>query len=259
MTTTADERRTTLLNQIIAVRTGVRGDSEKKLTRHHHMLQRTELLSGLSRTYTPHDSEGFVHPSETTNVQLKVPAVLREVAADLTQLFDVTAAMDWTNQSACADVVLLAGDEPVTLLRDVPVSYLMFLEKQLTNLETLVRKLPVLPATENWTFDPAKDFYKSDPVGTVKTNKVRRAHIVVPEGKFPAQAETYTEDIPVGTWTTVKFSGALPANEVNTTLNRITSLMQAVKFAREQANMTVVVDPKPGRRIFDYLFPAASA
>lgn len=255
--TAVAERNTTLLNQIIAVRTGVKGDSEKKLTKHYHLLQRSELLAGMARTYTPRDDEGFRYPDETTFVQVKVEGILRDVAADLEDLFDVTAAMDWTNQNARADVVLLGADQPVVLLKDVPVSYLMFLEKQLANLETLVRKLPVLPSTDNWTFDPASDVYKSDPVGTVKTAKVRRNHQLAPAtDRHPAQVESFTEDVPVGTWSTVKYSGALPANRVNKMLNRITELTQAVKYAREQANMTAVVTPNPGRRVFDYLFAA---
>lgn len=253
--TAVAERTGPLLNQIIAVRTGVKGDSEKKLTKHYHLLQRVELLNGMARTYTPRDDEGFRYPDETTYVQVKVESVLREVASDLTDLFDVTAAMDWTNQHARADVVLLGGDQPVVLLADVPVSYLMFLEKQLVNLETLVRKLPVLPSADNWTFDPASDVYKSDPVGTVKTAKVRRNHQLAPAtDRHPAQVESFTEDVPIGTWSTVKFSGALPASRVNKMLNRITALTQAVKFAREQANMEDVMAPNPGRRVFDYLF-----
>jgi hypothetical protein len=253
--TVAAEPRTTLLNQIIAVRSSVKGDIEKKLTKSHHLLQRSELLSGMVRTYNPHNEDDFRYPDETTQVQVKVEEILREVAADLTQLFDVTAAMDWTNQHARADVVLFAGDQPTVLLPSVPVAYLMFLEKQLVNLETLVRKLPILPAAERWTFDPASDVYRSDPVGTVKTKKVMRNHVKAEAtDRHPAQVEMYTEDIPIGSWSTVKFSGALPASRVNKMLNRITALSQAVKFAREQANLEDVMTPNPGKVVFSYLF-----
>lgn len=254
MTAVAAER-STQLNQIIAVRSGIKGDAEKKLTKHYHLLQQAALLQGMARTYTPQNDEGFRYPDETTNVQVKVEGVLRDVASDLTQLFDITAIMDWTNQHARADVVLFGGEQPVVLLTDVPVAYLMFLEKQLVNLETLVRKLPVLPAAENWTFDAATDVYKSDPIGTVKTTKVRRNHVLATATeRHPAQVESYTEDIPVGSWSTVKFSGALPATRVNKMLNRITALVQAVKYAREQANMEDVVQVNPGKKVFDYLF-----
>ena len=170
--------RSTRLNQIIAVRSSVKGDTDQKLNRHYHLLQKGALLNGHSRAYTPKDDDGFKYPPEAALVQVKVEQVLRELADDMTKLFDVTAAMDWTNQQASADVVLVGGEQPVTLLIDVPVSYLMFLEKQLTHLETVVRKLPVLDSTESWTFDPSTDTYRTEPVGTVKSAKVRRNHVL---------------------------------------------------------------------------------
>lgn len=254
---TAALERSTLLNQIIAVRASVKNDVAQKITRFYHLLQRNELLSGLARTYNPVNDEDYRFPDETTQVQVKAATMLREASDHLVRLFDVTAAMDWTNQHARADIVLFGGDNPVVLVPDVPVSYLMFLEKQLVDLETLIRKLPTLSPTETWTFDPGTDTYKSNPIGTTKTQKVRKSHVLYPAtDRHPAQVESYTEDQPIGTWTTVKLSGALPAERVNQLLERVTTLSQAVKFAREQANLVDIVDAKPGRRIFEYLFAA---
>lgn len=256
-TTTPTTVPSSKLNQIIAVRASVKNDIDTKLTKNYHLLQKGTLLAGHSRTYTPKDDDGFRYPPESANVQVKVEQVLREVGDEMTKLFDVTAAMDWSNQNARADVVLITADQVVTLLKDVPVTYLMFLEKQLVNLETLIRRLPQLDPSENWTYDANTDTNKTEPVGTVKSAKVRRNHVLAPAtDRHPAQVESYTEDIPVGTWSTVKYSGALPAARVNKMLARVTALAQAVKYAREQANMSEVVDPKPGRRIFDYLFAA---
>lgn len=253
--TAVAEPRTKLLNQVIAVRAGVKGDSEGRLTKNYHLLQRAELLRGLSRTYKPKDDDGFQYPGETTGVVVKVEKVLGDIAEDLVKLFDITAAVDWTNQHASADIVLLSGEQPWVLAADVPVSYLMFLEKALVNLETVVRKLPTLDPAEEWKYDPASDVYKSAAVQTVKTKKVRRNNVLAAAtDRHPAQVESYTEDVPEGTWSTIKFSGALPAARVNKMLARITALAEAVKFAREQANLAAVVDPKPGRRIFEYLF-----
>jgi hypothetical protein len=254
MTAVAD-RGTTKLNQIIAARTGIKGDADKKLTKHHHLLLKQELFNGMARTYKPRDDDDFKFPDETTNVVARVEDVLAGAAEDLSDLFDVTAVADWTNQRARADIVLLGGDEPVALLSDVPVAYLMFLEKQLVNIETLIRKLPTLAQADTWTFDPASDLWKSAPAATVKTKKVLRNHVKAEStDRHPAQVEVYTEDAPIGTWTTVKFSGTLPASRVNKMLKRVTTLARAVKYAREQANMTEVVPVKPGKKIFDYLF-----
>lgn len=251
---TAALERNTLLNQILAVRASVKNDVSDKITKFHRLLSLKDPINGVVRTYKPKNDDDFRYPPEGNNVQVKASVVLQDVAAELTRLFDVTACMDWSNQHAKADIVLL-GDEPVTLLHDVPVHYMLFLEKQLVGIETLVRKLPVLPPTETWTYDPNSAVHRSDPIGTMKTQKIRKAHVLYPAtDKHQAQVESYTEDEPIGTWTTVKLSGALPAERIAQLLNRVITLNQAVKFAREQANLQAVTDPKPGRRIMEYLF-----
>ncbi len=253
--TTQSTERIVRLNQIIAVRQGVKNDTHQALTKRYRLLDNKALLSGHSRTYTPHNDEDFVYPSETAKVQVSVEAQLAAIATDMTRLFDVTASLDWSNQKAVADVVLIDGGQPVTLLANVPVTYLLFLEKELVKLEALIRKLPVLDPTEQWEFDPASATFRSLPVGTVRTKKVRRNHVLAPAtDRHPAQVESYTEDEPIGKWSTVKFSGCIPATRVNVLLDRVTALQAAVKFAREQANMAAADDPRPGRIVFEYLF-----
>ena len=241
----------TKLNQIIAVEKGVKSKSFQELTEAHHAVQKAALLSGLSRTYQPKDEEGEQLPPESTRVQVKAEEVLRRTAATLTRLFDVTATKDWANCVAKADVKV----DGRTLVEGVPVSYLLFLEKQLTDLHTFVKKLPVLDAAESWAHDPSTDAWKTEPVKTIKTKKVPRNHVKAEATeKHPAQVEVYYEDIPVGYWTTVKFSGALPAARVNELLERVETLQAAVKFAREEANGTAVTDQRVGEAVFGYLF-----
>jgi hypothetical protein len=113
------------LNQIIAVEKGVKSKSYADLTQAHQDVQKQALLSGISRTYQPKDEEGEQLPAESTRVQLKAEEVLRQTAANLTRLFDVTATKDWANCEARADVVV----DGRTLVAGVPVSYLLFLTK----------------------------------------------------------------------------------------------------------------------------------
>ncbi|MGE7391173.1 hypothetical protein ACQKM2_37465 [Streptomyces sp. NPDC004126] len=239
------------LNQIIAVEKGVKSKSLQELSQAHHDVQKPALLAGISRTYQPKDEEGEQLPPESTRVQVKAEDVLRATANTLTRLFDVTATKDWANRTAAADVVV----DGSVLLAQVPVPYLLFLEKQLTDLNTFVRKLPVLDASESWNVDPSTDSWKTDPVRTIRTKKVPRNHVKAEATeKHPAQVEVYYEDVAVGYWTTVKFSGALPARRVNELLDRVERLQQAVKFAREEANGTEVTDQRVGDAVFGYLF-----
>lgn len=238
------------LNQIIAVEKGVKSRSFQDLTDAHHSVQKTALLAGISRAYQPKDEEGEQLPPESTRVQLRAEDVLRDMSATLARLCDVTASKDATNCVAKADVVV----DGRTVIADVPVTFLLFLEKQLTGLHTFVSKLPVLDAAESWSFNDASDCWSTEPVRTVRTKKVPRNHVKAEATeRHPAQVEVYYEDIPVGYWTTVKFSGALPAKRVAELAERVQALLTAVKHAREEANMTEVVDRRVGSAVFEFL------
>jgi hypothetical protein len=239
------------LNQIIAVEKGVKSKSFAELTEAHHTVQKPSLLGGLSRVYQPKDEEGEQLPPESTRVQIRAEEVLKEMAATVTRLLDVTATKDYANCAARADVLV----DGRTLLADVPVTYLLFLEKQLTDLNTFMKKLPVLDAAESWTFDNSADCWRTEPVRTIRTKKVPRNHVKAEATEHhPAQVEVYYEDVAVGTWSTTKFSGALPAKRVHDLAERVEKLQAAVKFAREEANAAEVSDKKVGDALFGYLF-----
>lgn len=239
------------LNQIIAVEKGVKSRSFSNLSDAHQLLQKPALLSGISRTYQPKDEEGEQFPPESTKVQVRVQDVIRDTADVLTKLFDVTATKDWANTEARADVVV----DGRTIVADVPVTYLLFIEKQLVDLHTFVKKLPVLDSSDSWSYDASADCYATDPVQTTKTKKVPRNHVKAEATeKHPAQVEVYYEDVVVGHWRTVKFSGALPAQRVNQLLDRVEQLQKAVKFAREEANAVEVEDREMGRSILNFVF-----
>jgi uncharacterized protein YfkK (UPF0435 family) len=239
------------LNQIIAIEKSVKSQSLRELTDAHKMLQKDALLSGIARTYRPRDDEGDQLPPESTRVQVRTNDVIEKTVDILTKLFDVTATKDWANGTALADVVV-DGEK---LLEKVPVTYLLFLEKQLTDLHTFVKNLPTLDPSEVWGFDGATDAYATEPVQTTKTKKIPRNHVKAEATKeHPAQVEVYYEDVIVGTWQTIKYSGAMPASRVAELLERVRKLQDAVKFAREEANGIEVSEQKIGAKIFDFIF-----
>jgi hypothetical protein len=239
------------LNQIIAVEKNIKGRALQDLTEAHHSLQKPALLAGISRSYRPKDEEGEQLPPEATKVQMKSEDIIRKTSETLTKLFDVVATKDWANCQAKADVVV----DGQKLLNDVPATYLLFLEKQLVDLHTFVKKLPVLDASETWAFDQSADCWATEPVMTTRTKKVPRNHVKAEATEHhPAQVEVYYEDITVGNWRTIKFSGSLPARRINELLARVEKLQEAVKFAREEANSLEVEDVKTGEAILGYLF-----
>ncbi|MEG4420416.1 hypothetical protein QUA70_17780 [Microcoleus sp. LAD1_D5] len=177
--------------------------------------------------------------------------IIRKTTEVLTKLFDVTATKDWTNCRARADVTVDGN----VLFSQVPVSYLLFIEKQLADLQAFIKKLPVLDASETWNFDASADCWATEPVQTLKTFKTPRNHVKAEATEHhPAQVDVYYEDITLGSWRTVKFSGALPVRRINELLQRVEILQQAVMFAREEANNSEVEEQRVGERIFQFIF-----
>lgn len=239
------------LNQILAIEKGVKNDAFLAITDVHQRLQKATLLAGISRTYRPRDEDGEQLPPESTRVQLNADDAIKTVAVTLAKLFDVTATKEWTNSHAKADVVV----DGQTLVTGAPATFLLFLEKQIVDLHTFVAKLPVLDPSETWEYDLTTACYATPVTQTVRTKKIPRNHVLVEATKdHPAQVQVYTEDIGVGTWNTVKFSGALPARQVNDLRARLEKLQQAVKFAREEANSVAAQEQKVGATILDWLF-----
>lgn len=240
----------TKLNQIIAIEKGAKAESQRALTVAYHDLQRSAQWSGIARQYSPKDEEGEQLPPESTKVQVRGEPLLDGVAKALARLFDITATKDAGNTVAKADVVV----DGVTILSDLSVPTLLYLEKQLVDLNTFIGKLPVLDPAENWSEDPNTSTYRADTTETTRTKKIPRNHIKAPAtDKHPAQVEVYTEDVTVGYWKTTKFSGAFPQARIDDLKARVSKLAAAVKMAREEANGTVVTDKPIGEAIFAYL------
>lgn len=239
------------LNQILAVEGGVKSRTSKEITMIHRNVQKDALLSGISREYRPKDEEGDRLPSESTRVQVSADTALGDFASALTDLFDVTATKDWANTEAKADVVVQG--EPI--LRGVPATYLLFLEKQLNDVHTFVSKLPTLDPAETWSYDENAGAFRTNASETTRTKKVLKNHVrAEATDKHPAQVDVFHEDVIVGYWKTVKFSGALPAVRVVELLCRVEALQDAVKAARQEANTLEIQQKKVGANIFRYLF-----
>lgn len=240
----------TRLNQIIAIEKGAKAKANETITQAYHLIQKSGPFIGLSRTYEPKEEGGERFPAESTKVQKKARDLLKEATVALTRLFDVVANKDNANCQARADVRV----DGQVLLTGVPVTHLLFLEKQLNDVHTFVGKLPVLDQAEDWSFNENADSYASRAIESAKTKKVPRVLVKAKATEqHPEQVDVYHEDVVVGTWTTIKYSGALPASTVNNLLERVERLQEAVKMAREEANNTEISDVKYGERIFDYL------
>ena len=239
------------LNQVIAIEKTRKAVFETAITKAYQTAQKTDQFSGQRRVYTPVDAEGETKPDEIQNVIATVAGVIEDFSEALASLSDATAIKVDANTRARADVVV-AG---VTLVPQAPVELLLFLEKRLTDVLQFIGKLPVLDPSITWGVDVNTGLFASAEQISNSTTKVLKNHVKAPAtDKHPAQVDTYTADEVVGHWAKVQWSGAVPITQIVAWRNKALEVLDAVKFAREQANSIDVVDQAIGADVLNYIF-----
>ena len=240
------------LNQINALVTARKGDAEKQVTELYKLVQKEQLFAGRERTYRPLDEvNGQKLPPESQRVQQRADDLIRQAREKWAELWNLVATQDAGNQRAKADITV----DGKALLEGVPVASLLFLDKQVNDLETFVSKLPTPDPAEEWTHDPNTGLLRSRTTESVRTSKEPTVIVKYPATtEHPAQTELFTKDVPVGNWTQILYSGCIPTDRKNAILARVRKLQDAIKLAKEQANLLDVERQKPADALLGYVF-----
>lgn len=147
-----------------------------------------------------------------------------------------------TNRVATGTVMWRGAE----LLKDMPIDELLGLEARLGHIRAIIDAAPTLDATRHWVPAPTLGAYVHElmtPERTTKTEKVLVPVIMAPAtDKHPAQVQAVQKDIVVGTFSTMKRSGACTAIQKSDALVRIDELLVEIKQARMRANETVATD-----------------
>lgn len=239
------------LNQINAVMTARKGEAEKHITELYKLIQKEALFTGRERTYRPLDEiNGQKLPPESQRVQQRADDLIRQAREKWTELWNLVLTQDTGNQSAKADIVV----DGKAILANVPVTTLLFLDKQVNDLETFVSKLPTPDPAEEWTHDPNSGLLRSRATESLRTSKEPTVIVKYEATKeHPAQTELFTKDVPVGTWTQIVYSGCIGADRKNAILARVRKLQDAIKVAKEQANLLEVERQKAAEALFAFV------
>lgn len=248
----------TRIGQLLAILTGLQNETKAATDHLGAVARREDLFSGLDKTYAPatETDPGSRPPRNPSvdqhkKVQVTADAVLAEAARKLTRLWDVQLTVDAANQQARADVVV----DGVTLAADVPQAHLLYLSRELSVIEGIVKALPVLDGTQEWSEANAEPGqHRSAPEVKPKTEKVPWVmRLTAATDKFPETVQVMSRDDTVEWATTVNYSGALYADRKALLLERVSLLQAAVKMAREEANSAVVTDRHAAAALFAYL------
>lgn len=164
-----------------------------------------------------------------------------------------------TNQKATGTVMW----DGKPLLIDMPIDELLGLEARLTKMRQLFIEIPTLDATKHW--EPATDignhvWQLKHAESTTKTEKVTVPVIMKDATKeHPAQVAAVNKDVVIGTFKTMKRSGAATALQKAEAMKRIDDLLVEIKQARMRANATEVENGHVAKKIVDLLLEPLKA
>ena len=143
------------------------------------------------------------------------------------------------------------------LLEGLPVDELLGLEARIQKIRGIIEAAPTLDATKNWVHAPQLGTHVWELAQAEKTTKTEKTVFPIvmspATDKHPAQVQAATKDSVVGTFSTMKRSGACTAVQKSDALVRVDALLIEIKQARMRANETVAVDGKIADKIVNLL------
>lgn len=187
-------------------------------------------------------------------LQTTVDQELTWLSAMLVKAIDCGHQVDVANLTANADVVLENG---TILLRGVPATSLLQLEKRLKEIQELVNAIPTLDPAQGFTVDGDRGtgIYRARDEERARTAKAFKVLTLAPAtDKHAAQVEKYSVDEVVGHTLTQEWSSFITVARKSGMLERVEELIRAVKAARARANQ-IDVDVKTnkvGRDLLNY-------
>lgn len=241
------------LGQIVAIEAGIRKAAMRKLTDAYHALDRPAMLEGISGTYEPAVDGGEQLPNEGVRVQATAEEMITATRGILAEMFDATAARDFTNCSGTAKANIVVGDQ--ALIENAPVPYILWLLRELDKLQAFVTRIPTLSPSTTWELEEARGVYRSEPVRTARQVQAHRVlKLADATERHQEQVQVVQEAVTAGTWTRVKFTGAVPVSRREEILQRITTLRAALHSAHQEANRVEALEPGVGTRLLSFLF-----
>jgi len=242
------------LHELLAVE----GNLETQANKCRSELQNTfekkrHLLESKRITFYPSGENESPSIETQSDIQTTVETEIKWVSEYLIKAIDAGYQVAKANTVAKADVILEDG---TILLKEVPATSLLELEKRITEIQQLAHHIPTLDPAKGFVFDKDSNNYKAREIVKVRTKKQNKVVVLYPATtEHPAQTQLVTEDVPSGKVIEQEWSGMVTPSRKADILARIDSLIRAVRAARSRANEAVVDSSgKIGNVLLTYIF-----
>jgi len=242
------------LGEVVAIEKAARQSANKSTAKVLADIQRAAAVTGFSQVYVPdvYDPSGRNDkPPKGDRLQVRSEEMLAELARLLTPAWDLTAAKDYANTHAVADVIV----DDVVILHDVPVTYLLSLEHQLVEVIDFFRSLLVRDPAKEWEWDEDdKSFRTPEPEIRLSEEKGQKSLVLLEPTQWQAgQAIPVPDNKREGKWEITYFSGAVSRQRKIELIERSEAVKAAVKQARERANRAHADHQDVGDPLFRFM------
>ena len=208
---------------------------------------------GIDKTYQSLEetNEPTDLPPEKQKIETSIKKELNWFKEFFASAVNLAIAKEQANLTATANITIFG-----TTYEGIPATALINLEKKLVALKNIFSHLPTLSGTTNWIEEDPVDGIKklAAPTWAYRTEKRRINHIKSPETKnHPQQVDVCSDDVRVGKWITMHYSGEITSQEKSAILHRVDQVIECVVKAREDANNITVKMTTIGDQIYDQI------
>lgn len=239
------------IHELLAVEGDLKAEAQRTLNRVKGLFDSGQgKFIGKIRKYRPLEEDGEAFADEVTELAVTVPNEIGAFCAAYGRWMDAAVQKEVSNRSTSADVVV----DGQVLIADLPAPALLNLESKLGEIRKLYAAIPTNDTTERWTQDDQNNRWVSSPRITYRSRKTPRSFEASAATKeHPAQVTVFQEDVRVGTWEQVVYSGMLSPVDKQARLEHLDQLARAVKQARQRANNTDANNDKVSDTLFGFI------
>jgi hypothetical protein len=249
------------IHQLLAALPDIEAENAKIREESIKLFEKRELLNGYIKVLIMNDDarkDEEKGAGEKKEITTSVMTRLKYAKKFIVRNIDAQLQREKANQIASARVVLPSGEE---VEEDLPVLYLMSLEKELIREREMLNRAPTIDTLTKWAEDADADLegirVSAEPVRTNKT-ELRKVPVSVapPTKEHKEQVIIVDENKTVGYYETTKVTGCLTPAEKAAGLAYFDTLIKEVKQAKSRANKAVVQKYEIGEKIVDGLLEA---
>lgn len=245
------------LYEVLAVEQALEGTFKTRAARvEQAFTKRPDMFLGFMRRLEMINDDRAAEEElhrEDKELEATVDARLDDVVPSAIRYFDAAYQKEAMNQKARANIVI---NEKI-VAADVPVTFLLFLERRLEIIRKIFATIPCLDPSTKWVADDDRGegiFRTSAEEITEKTEKAIVSKVLFDGNEHHApQIEKWHEDRVVGKFRRVVWSGMYTEAMKALALERIDTLSSAVKKARSRANDIEVEAGAIGAKIMTFI------